>query len=171
MTRNIKRESFKDTKKINAFVLISLLALIICDTYSSTLAGAGLEQLELAYTFDFLPYMVIAVFCKVFLFLPKIWSARVEKPKYSNKKKHTTKNHRNHSTSSTLTIETIITSWTYLKSSSIALAYCCRGPAQTNMFLYCCILLWLVVQLWEDIPSIYNHSSLHPERPCCRSSH
>ena len=109
MTRNIKRESFKDTKKINAFVFISILALIICDTYSSTLAGAGLEQLELAYTFDFLPYMVIAVFCKVFLFLPKIWSARVEKPKYSNKKKHTTKNHRNHSASSTLTIETSIT--------------------------------------------------------------
>jgi len=86
MTRNIKHERFKDTKKVNAFVFISILALIICDVYS-TIFSAGLGVIQLAYIFDFLPYMVIAVFCKVFLFLPKIWSARVEKPKYKHYKR------------------------------------------------------------------------------------
>ena len=81
-TRSIKHESFKDTKTVNAFVFISIMALIICFAFATTFAATNVEEIELAYTFDFLPYMVIAVFCKVFLFIPKIWSARVEKPKY-----------------------------------------------------------------------------------------
>ena len=82
MTRNIKHECFKDTKKVNAFVFVSILALIICFGFATTFAATNVEEIELAYTFDCLPYVLIAVFCKVFLFLPKVWSARVEKPKY-----------------------------------------------------------------------------------------
>ena len=85
MTRKIKLESFKDTKKVNAFVFISIMALIICMAYSTTFATAGVRVIEVAFTFDFLPYLVIAVLCKVFLFVPKIWSAKVQKPRYSRR--------------------------------------------------------------------------------------
>jgi len=82
MTRNIKHECFKDTKKVNAFVFVSILALIICFGFATAFAATNVEEIELAYTFDCLPFVLIAVFCKVFLFLPKVWSARVEKPRY-----------------------------------------------------------------------------------------
>jgi len=85
MTRKIKLESFKDTKKVNAFVFTSILTLIICFAYSTTFATAGVRVIEVAYTFDFLPYLVIAVLCKVFLFIPKIWSAKFQKPRYSRR--------------------------------------------------------------------------------------
>jgi len=77
LTRKIKVEHFKDTKKVNMFVFISIATLTICFSYSTIFAQVGI--IHAAYTFEVLQYLPVAILCQVFLFMPKIWSARHEK--------------------------------------------------------------------------------------------
>jgi len=77
LTRKIKVEHFKDTKKVNMFVFISIATLTICFSYSTIFAQVGI--IHAAYTFEVLQYLSVAILCQVFLFMPKIWSARHEK--------------------------------------------------------------------------------------------
>ena len=77
LTRKVHLEFFKDTKSVNAFVFSTVLCLtlwlpyVYVFTFVTPLAVA-------AYTANVLAYFVIPVLCKVFLFIPKIWSARNE---------------------------------------------------------------------------------------------
>ena len=77
LTRKIKVEHFKDTKKVNIFIFSSIAALTICFSYSAIFAQVGI--IHAAYTFEVLQYLPVAILCKVFLFTPKLWSARHEK--------------------------------------------------------------------------------------------
>ena len=78
-TRKIKIAGFRDTKEVSMFIFISIAALTICFAYLTIFAEVGI--IEAAYTFEVLQYLPVAILCKVFLFMPKIWSARFQKRK------------------------------------------------------------------------------------------
>ena len=78
-TRKIKMASFRDTKEVSMFIFISIAALTICFAYLTIFAEVGI--IEAAYTFEVLQYLPVAILCKVFLFMPKIWAARSQKRK------------------------------------------------------------------------------------------
>ena len=58
------------------FVFTSAIAMSVCFVYETTFANAG--NIPAAYTFETHNYFAIAIPCKVFLFIPKIWSANLK---------------------------------------------------------------------------------------------
>ena len=80
LTRKVKVANFKDTKEVSMFVFTSAIGMSVCFAYETTFANAG--NIHAAYTFEILNYFAIAIPCKAFLFIPKIWSARLQKRKY-----------------------------------------------------------------------------------------
>ena len=95
LTRRVKIANFKDTKEVSMFVFTSAIAMSVCFAYETTFANAG--NIHAAYTFEILNYFGIAIPCKVFLFIPKIWSAKFEK-----RKRRSTRNSRRTSYQSTI---------------------------------------------------------------------
>ena len=78
LTRKVHIDSFKDTKEVNAFVFSTVLCLCLWLPYLYVFVY--LRRVGVAsYIFNVLAYFTIAFLCKVFLFIPKIWSARHEK--------------------------------------------------------------------------------------------
>ena len=86
LTRKVHLECFKDTKQVNAFVLLTILCLGTWPPllYTHTLPAESRNAIA-SYIVSVYPYFVIPFFCKVFLFVPKIWSARHEKCRKSTK--------------------------------------------------------------------------------------
>ena len=78
LTRKIHLDCFKDTKQVNAFVVSTTICLCVWLPYTIVLANFLLLA-EAAYVFNVIPYFAIPFLCKVFLFVPKIWSARHER--------------------------------------------------------------------------------------------
>ena len=79
LTRNVKIANFKDTKEISMFVFTSAISMSVCFAYETIFARAG--NIHAAYTFEILNYFAIGIFCKIFLFIPKLWSAKFQKQK------------------------------------------------------------------------------------------
>ena len=80
LTRKIHLDCFKDTKQVNAFVFSTIMCLCIWLPYVIVFGQAQLIIIpEAAYTFSVLPYILIPFLCKMFLFIPKILSARHQK--------------------------------------------------------------------------------------------
>ena len=80
LTRKIHLDCFKDTKQVNAFVFSTAMCLCIWLPYVIVFGQAQLILIpEAAYTFSVLPYILIPFLCKMFLFVPKILSARHQK--------------------------------------------------------------------------------------------
>ena len=77
LTRNVKTANFKDTKEISMFVFTSAISMSVCFAYETIFARTG--NIHAAYTFEILNYFAIAIFCKIFLFIPKLWSAKFQK--------------------------------------------------------------------------------------------
>ena len=86
ITRKVHLNSFRDTKQVNAFVFSTASSLLIWLPYTVVFTNV-LFILEASYVFNILPYLVVAILCIVFLFVPKIWSARHEIPRKQRKKK------------------------------------------------------------------------------------
>ena len=82
LTRTVHLDCFKDTKQVNAFVFSTAICLCVWLPYTIVFANFLLLA-EAAYVFNVIPYFAIPFLCKVFLFVPKIWSARHEKRKRS----------------------------------------------------------------------------------------
>ena len=85
LTRNVHLDSFRDTKKVNAFVFSTAISLFIWLPYTVMLTNI-LFIPEASQVFNILPYLVVAILCVVFLFVPKIWLARHEIPRKQRKK-------------------------------------------------------------------------------------
>ena len=85
LTRKVHLESFKDTKGVNAFVFSTVLCLCTWLPYLYVFTFVNLMAVA-SYITSVYPYFVIPFLCKVFLFVPKIWSARHEKRRKSTKK-------------------------------------------------------------------------------------
>jgi len=85
LTRKIHLNCFKDTKQVNGFVFSTIVCL--CFWLPYTLVFTNFVFLpEAAYIFNVIPYFVISFLCEVFLFVPKVWSARHER--YRRRTKH-----------------------------------------------------------------------------------
>ena len=78
LIRKVHLESFKDTKEVNAFVFSTVLCLCLWLPYLYVFTYWYRVSVA-SYIFSVLAYFVIPFLCKVFLFVPKIWSARHEK--------------------------------------------------------------------------------------------
>ena len=85
LTRNVHLDSFRDTKTVNAVVFSTASSLFIWLPYTVVFTNV-LFIPEASYVFNILPYLVVAILCTVFLFVPKIWSARHEIPRKQRKK-------------------------------------------------------------------------------------
>ena len=70
-TRRIKRENFKDTKKLNALIAGIIMTAIICTSIWGILRLVGLSQAS--KTMANLGYIIIPILCQAFLFIPKIY--------------------------------------------------------------------------------------------------
>jgi len=81
LTRKIHLDCFKDTKQVNTFVFSTMICLCIWLPYTLVLSNFILLP-EAAYVFNVIPYFAISFLCKVFLFVPKIWSARHERRRW-----------------------------------------------------------------------------------------
>ena len=78
LTRKVHLECFKDTKHVNMFVFSTIISVCIWLPY--LFIFSYIVPLPIAgYLFSVLSYLVIPFLCKVFLFVPKIWSAKHEK--------------------------------------------------------------------------------------------
>ena len=88
LTRKVHLECFKDTKEVNAFVFSTVLCLCLWLPYLYVFTYLNSIPV-VSYISSVFPYFVIPFLCKVFLFVPKLWSARHEKrrqlPKMSGK--------------------------------------------------------------------------------------
>jgi len=80
LTRKIHLDIFKDTKQVNAFVFSTVVCLCVWFPYTAVFVMV-VFVFEAAYVFNVIPYFVIGLLCKMFLFLPKIQSARHERCK------------------------------------------------------------------------------------------
>ena len=78
LTRKIHLDCFKDTKQVNAFVFSTVICVCIWLPYLLVFANF-VPIPDVAYSFSVFPYLVIPFLCKVFLFIPKIRSAKHEK--------------------------------------------------------------------------------------------
>ena len=87
LTRTVHLDCFKDTKQVNAFVFSTTICLCVWLPYTIVLANF-LHLAEAAYVFNAIPCFAIPFLCKVFLFVPKIWSARHEKCKRRRNRKY-----------------------------------------------------------------------------------
>ena len=97
LTRKVKIAIFKDTKEVSLFVFTSAIGMSVCFAYETTFANAG--NIHAAFSFEILNFFAIAIPCKAFLFIPKIWSARFQKRKYRSSSRN-----RRTSSSSTLSL-------------------------------------------------------------------
>ena len=86
LTRKVHIESFKDTKEVNAFVFSTVLCLCLWFPYLYIFVYLYRNAVAY-YIFNVLAYFTIAFLCKVFLFIPKIWSASHEKSRKSTKRR------------------------------------------------------------------------------------
>ena len=87
LTRKVHLDCFKDTKKVNGFVFSTVLCLTLWLPYVYVFTFVT-PQVVAAYTANVIAYFVIPLLCKVFLFVPKIWSARNEQCKKPKKNFH-----------------------------------------------------------------------------------
>ena len=71
-TRRIKMESFKDTKKVSAYIFSDVI--FVGFFFPLSLIFFFIEIPEGTFVFRVLTYMLAAALCKVFLFAPKIWT-------------------------------------------------------------------------------------------------
>ena len=78
LTRKIHLDCFKDTKQVNAFVFSTVICVCIWLPYLLVFEYF-VPIAEVAYIFSIFSYSVIPFLCKVFLFIPKIRSAKHEK--------------------------------------------------------------------------------------------
>ena len=78
LTRKIHLDCFKDTKEVNAFVFSTVVCLCVWFPYTTVFVMV-ISNFEGAYVFSVIPYFVISFLCKVFLFVPKLRSARHER--------------------------------------------------------------------------------------------
>ena len=85
LTRNVHLDSFRDTKKVNAFVFSTASSLCIWLPYTVAFTNV-LFIPEASQVFNITPYLVVPFLCIVFLFVPKTWSARHEIPRKLRKK-------------------------------------------------------------------------------------
>ena len=80
LTRKVHLECFKDTKHVNIFVYSTVLCLCAWIPYLYVITLNAENDIAVAsYIVSVYPYFMIPFLCKVFLFLPKIWSSRHEK--------------------------------------------------------------------------------------------
>lgn len=79
LTVKVKNANFKDTKEMCMFVFTSAISMFVSFAYNTTFTLAG--NIHAAYMFEILKYFAIAIFCKIFLFIPKLWSAKFQKNK------------------------------------------------------------------------------------------
>ena len=77
LTRKVHLDCFKDTKQVNAFVLSTTICLFVWLPY--TIVFANFIRIPVvAYIANGIPCLLIPFLCKLFLFVPKILSARHE---------------------------------------------------------------------------------------------
>ena len=84
LTRKVHLDSFRDTKTVNVFVFSTASSLFLWLPYTVVFTNV-LFIPEASYVFNILPYLVVSFLCTVFLFVPKIWSARREKQRKQRK--------------------------------------------------------------------------------------
>ena len=96
LTRKVQIISFKDSKQVNLFVFSTVVCLCTWFPYALTFVIV-IPIPEAGYSFSVFPYLLIPLLCKVFLFVPKIWSSRHEKRTIRRKSNtSTTLQRRNH---------------------------------------------------------------------------
>ena len=113
LTRNVHLECFKDCKEVNSFVFLTVLCLLIWLPYTLTFS-LSIPIAEASFCFGVFPYIAIPFLCKVFLFLPKIWSSRYER----RKRRTLTHRRSTYSTSSLIRRNSNPTTHTQLSSST-----------------------------------------------------
>ena len=77
LTRKVQIISFKDSKQVNLFVFSTAVCLCTWFPYALTFVIV-IPIPEAGYSFSVFPYLLIPLLCKIFLFVPKIWSSRHE---------------------------------------------------------------------------------------------
>ena len=78
LTRKVHLDCFNDTKQVNIFVFSTVISVCIWFSYLPLFVYI-VPSPTAGYVFSVLSYLVIPFLCKVFLFVPKIWSAKHEK--------------------------------------------------------------------------------------------
>ena len=78
LTRKVHLDSFRDSKQVNLFVFSTVGCLGVWFPYALTFVVL-IPIPEAGYSFSVFPYLLIPFLCKVFLFVPKIWSSRHER--------------------------------------------------------------------------------------------
>jgi len=78
LTRRVHFDCFKDTKQVNAFVFSTIICLCVWLPYTLVFANF-IKMPVVAYITNGIPCFLIPFLCKVFLFVPKLWSARHER--------------------------------------------------------------------------------------------
>ena len=78
LTRKVHLECFRDSKQVNLFVFSTVVCLGTWFPYALTFVVL-ISIPEAAYSITVLAYLLIPFHCKVFLFVPKIWSSRRER--------------------------------------------------------------------------------------------
>ena len=89
LTRKVHLECFKDTKEVNALIFITVYCVCLWLSYLYVFTYLNFVGV-VSYIFSVYPYFVIPFLCKVFLFIPKIWSARHEKCRKPSQPQHRT---------------------------------------------------------------------------------
>ena len=75
-TRKVKLESFKDTKKVNAYIFITVAMLGLCMPLAVIFT---VTQVQIAaHIFQSSAFIITGALCQVFLFAPKLWSGVLE---------------------------------------------------------------------------------------------
>ena len=78
LTRKVHLDCFRDTKQVNLFVLSTVACLFVWLPYT-LIFNNYIVIPDAARVFAILPYLIIPFLCKLFLFIPKVWSARHER--------------------------------------------------------------------------------------------
>ena len=77
LTRKVEYDIFKDTKEVNSFVFATVVCHCVSVPYTFTFYNY-IQIPQVAFCFVVSPYLVIPFFCKLFLFIPKIWLSKHE---------------------------------------------------------------------------------------------
>ena len=85
LTKRVHLVCFRDTKQVNAFVFSTAACLCIWLSYAVVFTNSIIIPAA-AQVFNITPYLVVSFLCTVFLFVPKIWSARREIQRKQRKK-------------------------------------------------------------------------------------
>ena len=85
LTKRVHLDCFRDTKQVNAFVFSTAACLCIWLSYTVVFTNSIIIPAA-AQVFNITPYLVVSFLCTVFLFVPKIWSARHEIQRKQRKK-------------------------------------------------------------------------------------